>query len=169
MFLVSACSCLCAIYWSQLLSGEWRCSWSSADRRCSNYIWMINSLIAYWSASYIRDLTVTPSLASDNNFIKMMTFPVGVIHVVHTHGLHFCVFTIWSCLISPISFRVASRGAIVENMLKRPYHSAKNISITTPKAKQYELQQAVKMMPLVPKRRGINICIIYGVCCTYMA
>ena len=58
MFLVSACSCLCAIYWSQVFSGEWRCSWSSADRRCSNYIWVINNLIAYWNASYIRDLTV---------------------------------------------------------------------------------------------------------------
>ena len=58
MFLVSACSCLCAIYWSQVLSGEWKCIWSSADRRCSNYIWVINNLIAYKRASYIRDLTV---------------------------------------------------------------------------------------------------------------
>ena len=33
MFLVSSCSCLCPIHWSQVLSGEWRCSWSSADRR----------------------------------------------------------------------------------------------------------------------------------------
>ena len=47
MFLISACSCLCAIYWSQVLNGEWRCSWSSADRRCFNYIWVINNLIAY--------------------------------------------------------------------------------------------------------------------------
>ena len=37
----------CAIYWHHMLSGEWRCSWSSADRRCSNYIWGINSCIAY--------------------------------------------------------------------------------------------------------------------------
>ena len=58
MFLVPACSCLCTIYWSQVLSGEWRCSWSSADRRCSNYIWVINNSIAYESASYIRDLMV---------------------------------------------------------------------------------------------------------------
>ena len=28
------------------VSGEWRCSWCSADRRWSNYIWMINHLIA---------------------------------------------------------------------------------------------------------------------------
>ena len=28
-FLVSSCSCLCAIYWSQVLSQEWRCSWSA--------------------------------------------------------------------------------------------------------------------------------------------
>ena len=26
---------------------EWRCSWSSADRRCSNYIWVIDNSIAY--------------------------------------------------------------------------------------------------------------------------
>ena len=58
MFPVWACSCLCAVYWSQVLSREWRCSWSSADRRCSNYIWVINNLIAYYSGSYIRDLMV---------------------------------------------------------------------------------------------------------------
>ena len=29
---------------------------SSADRRCSNYIWVINNFIAYQGASYIRDL-----------------------------------------------------------------------------------------------------------------
>ena len=47
MFFVSSCSCLCPIHWSQVLSWEWRCSWSSADRRCSNYIWVINNFIAY--------------------------------------------------------------------------------------------------------------------------
>ena len=58
MFLIFACCSLCAIYLSQMLSGEWRCSWSSADRRCSNYILVINKSIAYKSATYIRDLTV---------------------------------------------------------------------------------------------------------------
>ena len=47
MFLVSSCSCLRSIHWSHVLSWEWRCSWSSADRRCSNYIWVINNFIAY--------------------------------------------------------------------------------------------------------------------------
>ena len=58
MFLVSSCSYLYAICWSQLLSGEWRCSWSSADRRCSNYIWVITNSIAYPGAAYIREFTV---------------------------------------------------------------------------------------------------------------
>ena len=44
---VSPCSHLCAIYWSQVLSREWRCCWSSVDRRCSNYIWVINNFIAH--------------------------------------------------------------------------------------------------------------------------
>ena len=52
MFLLSSCICLCPIYWSHVLSCEWRCSWSSADRRCSNYIWVINNLIACKGASY---------------------------------------------------------------------------------------------------------------------
>ena len=46
MFLVLSWSCLCPIQWSQVLSGEWRCSRSSADRRCSNFIWVINNFIA---------------------------------------------------------------------------------------------------------------------------
>ena len=49
---------LCPIHWSQMLSWEWKCSWSSADRRCSNYIWVINNFIAYQGTSYIRDFTV---------------------------------------------------------------------------------------------------------------
>ena len=43
---------------TRCLSWEWRCSWSSADRRCSNYIWVINNFIAYYGAPYIRGLTV---------------------------------------------------------------------------------------------------------------
>ena len=35
------CSCFWSVHWSQVSSGGWRCSWSSADRRCSNYIWLI--------------------------------------------------------------------------------------------------------------------------------
>ena len=58
MFLVSPCSCLRSIHWSQVVSWEWRCIWSSADRWCSNYIWVINNFIAYWGATYIRGFTV---------------------------------------------------------------------------------------------------------------
>ena len=46
------------IHWSQVLRWEWRCSWSSAYRRCSNYIWVINNFIANSGAPYIRGLTV---------------------------------------------------------------------------------------------------------------
>ena len=47
MFLVSSSSCFCPIHWRQVLSWEWRCTWSSTDRRCSNYISAINNFIAY--------------------------------------------------------------------------------------------------------------------------
>ena len=58
MFFLSSCSCLCQIRWNQVLSREWRCSWSRADRRCPNYIWVINNVIAHQGAPYIRVLTV---------------------------------------------------------------------------------------------------------------
>ena len=58
MIPISSCSCLWPIHWSQVLSLECRCSWSSADRRCSNYIWVIDNFIAHKGATYIRDLTV---------------------------------------------------------------------------------------------------------------
>ena len=37
----------CPIHWNQVLSREWRCSWSSTDRRCANYIFVINKFIAH--------------------------------------------------------------------------------------------------------------------------
>ena len=58
MILVSPCCCLSPIHSSLVLSREWRCSWSSADRRCSNYIWVINNFSAYEGASYIRGFTL---------------------------------------------------------------------------------------------------------------
>ena len=44
--LVSSCSCLCQFHWSWVQSRKLRCSWSSADRRCSNFIWMTMNIIA---------------------------------------------------------------------------------------------------------------------------
>ena len=68
MLHVLSCSCLCPIHWSQVLGREWRCCWSSADRRCSNYIWLINNFIAYWGATCIRSFmsawTLTVKLIS---------------------------------------------------------------------------------------------------------
>ena len=69
--LVASCSCLRPFQWSQLLSWEWRCSWSSADRRCSNYIWVINNFIAYQGATYIRGFTVLPLLKVDRDLHSM--------------------------------------------------------------------------------------------------
>ena len=80
MILVSSCHCLCSIHWNQVLSREWRCSWSSADRRCSNYIWMIYGFIAYWTAAYIRGFTQCISVLFSSNpclnsrSVKLYTF-----------------------------------------------------------------------------------------------
>ena len=58
LILVSSCSCLYPTHSSQVLSKKWKCSWSSTDRRCSNYIWVIIKVIADWGAAYIRSLAV---------------------------------------------------------------------------------------------------------------
>ena len=65
MIVVSSCSSLQPIHWSHVLSWEWRYSWSSADRRCSNYIWVINNFIANSGVTYIRRLTVDHETATE--------------------------------------------------------------------------------------------------------
>ena len=59
-----------------MLSPEWRCSWSSADRRCSNYIWVINNFIAYKGATYIRGFTVIVWLRS--LWIHLISLPISL-------------------------------------------------------------------------------------------
>ena len=76
MFLVSDWSCFCTIYWNHMLSGEGRCSWCSADRWCSNYIWVINNLI-YQSALYIGDLTLQESVMTKQNTTKLYAYYMG--------------------------------------------------------------------------------------------
>ena len=81
MFLISSGSCLCSIQWSQVLSREWRCSWSSADRRCSNYIWVIDNFIAYNGDAYIRDLTVDRFCVNKKRQLRVffwLTFLVSI-------------------------------------------------------------------------------------------
>ena len=81
MFLVSSCSCFCLIYWSHVLSREWRCSWSSADRRCSNYMWVINKFIAYQGVAYIRGLTVLSTMGESEMNWKFQSIMFQVIRM----------------------------------------------------------------------------------------
>ena len=94
-FLVSSCSCLFTIYWSQTLNREWRCSWSSADRRCSNYIWVIINLISYQDTPIIRDRTV------------YFLYHMGDILLHPTCWKHTCIVTFY-----PLSCRSAVRSYV---------------------------------------------------------
>ena len=78
MFLFLICSCLCVIH----LSRERRCSWSSAERRCSNYIWVMNNFITHWGASYIRDLMVIK--CSRLNINHLCHFNIDKWHMIQT-------------------------------------------------------------------------------------
>ena len=96
MFLTSSCSCICPIQWSQVLSREWRCSWSSAGRRCSSYIWVIDNFIAYQGATYIRDLTVLLCSAPSSSICPTVCRSVLPIHrptIFHAleQSFHYCL------------------------------------------------------------------------------
>ena len=73
-----------------VLSREWRSSWSSADRRCSNYIWVINYSIAYQGVVHIRGLTV------------FLMFYIGHCNVVLTHWCRGKMATIFADILKNI-------------------------------------------------------------------
>ena len=77
MILVSSCSCLCPIISKPCVKSRY--SRSSADKRCSNYIWVINNVIAYWDATYIRGLTVSITRRIVIIKSEVSTFPIDVI------------------------------------------------------------------------------------------
>ena len=80
MFLFSSCNCLCPIHWNQVLSREWRCGWSSTDRRCSNYNWVIHHFIAYQRALILE--------------VWGQMFSLIYIWIYH-QGCHTCMFHGW--------------------------------------------------------------------------
>ena len=87
MFFDSFCSDRCPTHWNQVLSRGWRCSWSSADRRCSNHIWVINNFIAYQSASYARDLTVHGMISSVTKVVCVLSYRYRLLLVFALDGL----------------------------------------------------------------------------------
>ena len=48
-------SCICPIHRNQVLRQEWRCSWISAHRRCSNYEWSSGVLAIKCTLYYMLD------------------------------------------------------------------------------------------------------------------
>ena len=77
MFLVSSCKCnvICPIHCKASFK-VWRCSWSSAYRRCSNYIWVIiTKFIAYYGATYTGGLTVTGNWSGTTTSLGPLLLP----------------------------------------------------------------------------------------------
>ena len=64
---------------------KWRCSWSSAGRRFSNYIWVISNCIAYQGATYIRGLMAYNTCAFFLHifFVYRPTAPVVCLNKIH--------------------------------------------------------------------------------------
>ena len=76
---------VCPIHWSQVfLVWKWRCSWSSADRQCSDFIWVINNFVAYWGATYKSrfDGISVCRIAKFGNSCECCQY-----YYIHRHGL----------------------------------------------------------------------------------
>ena len=99
-----------------MLSRAWRCSWSSADRQCSNYIWVIDSFIAYWSASYIRGFTVIqwPQVFRKKNGIPvdaLVSHPLSQITIFRTISIFKWIFLNEKfCILILIPLMFVSKG-----------------------------------------------------------
>ena len=69
-------------------------SWSSADRRCSNYIQVINSFIAYEGAAYIRDLPVNPWFTYYTLGLSLINVDIDIYIYVYIYIYDFIVETV---------------------------------------------------------------------------
>ena len=117
MIFTSSCSYLCPIHWSQVLSREWRCSWSSAVRRCSNCIWVINNFIAYSGVTYIRGLMGSHFPTHIHYwFVEQCAFPVQLLSdVPKTHwwlvnNVRRQQAIIWATVDTSLFYHMASLG-----------------------------------------------------------
>ena len=90
MFLLSSCSCLCPVHWNHVLSHEWRCSWSSADRRCSNCIGMIYKFIAYKGVPYIGGLTVSLTGRHNRHHVNCLVQDCSISNALAMEILQYC-------------------------------------------------------------------------------
>ena len=101
MFLFSSCSCLCQIHCKQILSREWRCSWSSADTSewstslLPTKLWLILEVwwCLSWFIEYFSRVNLELFTASDVMTTKPLVvhFRESVSHIAHllldtTHG-----------------------------------------------------------------------------------
>ena len=80
------------IHWSQVLSREWRCSWSSADRRCSNYILVMKKYCLLRCSLYWRidGMSAWKACFNDHTWSKYArwVFNVNECVIISQHQRH---------------------------------------------------------------------------------
>ena len=96
MFLVLSSSGLWSIHWSQVLSWEWRCSWSSADRWCSNYIWVIKNLINKTKVCHIKGLAVVEIMWFNTQATLLIYIEANHYQIIVNHQ-HATYNPLWNC------------------------------------------------------------------------
>ena len=116
MFLIWFCSCLFPIHWSQVLSWEWKCSWSNAERQCSNYFWVLHNFIAYLSVNYIRGFKIInfQTTHSSCNYALLWNAHPKRNYLSNKHSSWWCMST-WNIFINSnlIGFPAWQQGILM--------------------------------------------------------
>ena len=80
----SSCSYLCPIHWNQVLSREWRCSWSSADRQCICVITNFETKITIKSGKSFEMILHTKQKYVSFSYVKTYLLPRGVYCILNS-------------------------------------------------------------------------------------
>ena len=142
-----------------MISGEWVCSLSSADRRCANHIWVINNLIAHWNASYIKDLTVIVHSNEGTMEKDKCNYLVHSIVLCYNKGISIMTHKIWSC---KASFRWQNKDIGLSLLLSTVYRTLQrlvDILLIVPSCGFIRLMSV--RLTNINERRGWKYVVIY--------
>ena len=90
-----------------------------ADRRCSNYIWVINNLIAYWGAVYIKCLTLSmfycDLFLKEQNIHHLWCLPCSLLSVIvysatssNNNAIQYHTMILWLAIFAPYQICIHS-------------------------------------------------------------
>ena len=97
MFIVSSCSCLCPIHWRQLLSREWRCSWTTSEWSTILLPTEVQLTLEVWG--YFICLQTMSKKSCIRNSMNILTSCI-----LHHNAMHHFILMYWHSWLSLTRF-----------------------------------------------------------------